>query len=571
MNTYKKLSQYLLTHQPLLWHTRFLQLMLFVVLANLIFFGIGYGTVNFEEIKSRSSLIWWFYNDYYVLYWIILGLIVLIIWAAYFFRFNAAKNFYPISRWYFHKMAFFLFLPIFLYAIIPFTFFAGQTLHARQLMTKLEHQKLVEARAQSMPFMIENTHNYRYALRAYPEQYIGVSYFEPDENEYSNYILFEDDNENIDYVLEQVNAQSILDAKEIYAYRTEERLITNIIDEDTCYDSKTYFLHALSKDSFPDFYEQHIKNFSNMSVYSDYNSFAYDEEYISLSNNVNLEMIHRWIDHEPHQILIALQTFKDQCDKYGIENNLNPKNHYNYLIEKEFRVWRSITYDIYDVDGYFNEYGEWITVNPSENKSHFYQRYDQMALSHLIENVGYAYHTPFVYERDVLMVMGFFALGITALLIYFQWGSVLAFVISIPVAGVLMILGTLMVLLISSPWREYDYYWRFPWELLVYLFFAIALLMAAFIGMKRVWNVYVTNIAFTLSYFVAPLWIVMFMLFFHGIFSHYVFSNCEYYSDYVEPFSLDSGFAYYIMIYSPYLMFLISLFFIKKFLAKKGA
>ena len=156
------------------------------------------------------------------------------------------------------------------------------------------------------------------------------------------------------------------------------------------------------------------------------------------------------------------------------------------------------------------------------------------------------------------------------LLIYFQWGNVLSFVISIPVAGVLIFVGALLYAIVGDPW-ECTNDSRIYVELLIYFVLAGSLLITAYLGVRKVWNVHLTNVALTISYFIWPLWIYVITLFVHGLLTKSEYDPCGNYPYRVEPFSLFVGPNAIIMLFTPYALFWIWLIFIKRIVAKKEA
>ena len=191
-------------------------------------------------------------------------------------------------------------------------------------------------------------------------------------------------------------------------------------------------------------------------------------------------------------------------------------------------------------------------------------------LNTLIENAFAVHEMNYFYDDFMLNVFGFLTLAITMLLLYFQWGSVISLVISIPITGVFFFIGALLYIMIRRPW-EYDNTSNFPVELFVYLLLYGLVLLISILGVKRVWNSYVTNIALTISYFLSPLLLTMLTFFTHALFTTNVLLPCQEFPSRVEPFSLEYGWAPFVLIYSPYPLFWISLFLIKTIIAKKEA
>jgi hypothetical protein len=290
-------------------------------------------------------------------------------------------------------------------------------------------------------------------------------------------------------------------------------------------------------------------------------------------------LIHDWIDNRPEEILKILREFKVLLTKYGIGNSIRPNKTYAYLLKNDFRADRELTHSIYDD---YNDYEASLdpsmqetvdTIIPEDygdEEEYWTQSLMDNDLNTLIENAFAVHEMNYFYDDFMLNVFGFLTLAITMLLLYFQWGSVISLVISIPITGVFFFIGALLYIMIRRPW-EYDNTSNFPVELFVYLLLYGLVLLISILGVKRVWNSYVTNIALTISYFLSPLLLTMLTFFTHALFTTNVLLPCQEFPSRVEPFSLEYGWAPFVLIYSPYPLFWISLFLIKTIIAKKEA
>lgn len=603
MNTLKKLNNYLLTHQPLIWQTRVIQISVVTALMNAVFYFVGYFNTNLTKIKFQYNIQDWFFQDMMVLYWIIAGLILLIIWGAYFYRYNAAKNFYPISRFYFHKMTLCLLIPIVMYFLVPFSYYSGTANRAESVVSKEAWQELNEVSKFAFPFLLSYNDDYYYTQRSFPEVYNGLNYWSNDDyNEY-DYIpeyIYQGSKMRLNKILKKVEAKPLSDSLKLFAYKTEFVEVKTIIENDTCVNFESEFVRALTLDSLPDFQINHVKNYTpNLYEYSYSNSIIrgwgedvlsydesdYQEPLYDEKLNKYLSITHDWIDNKPHEIKKTLVKFKSLIDKYEIENSLDVEKNYNYLIENNFVFYEALTTSIARYDGYYDEeYMVYDDIEPYDDEDSslfvetykgegfYHQNLDYESLNNLDSNMAYVYGHGFLHDMGLFWVLSYVMLFMLILMVYFQWGSVLSFVLSIPVSGIIALLGVLIFMLIRKPWNYDELYYqiRFPLENLIFVILGLLVLTVAIVGSKRVWNKYITNIAITISYLIAPLWINMLIFLIHGAFSKMVHVPCGgYLPEVVVPFSLNSPQIAIITQFSPFILFFISLFFIKMILSKK--
>lgn len=578
MNTYKKFSTYLLTHQPLLWHSMAIQLTLVVVLLNILFYGMGFLRMNLFTLKNSDNIESLFFNETFSLFWIISGIIILIIWGAFFYRNNAAKNFYPISRWYFHKLAVMLFIPALIYFMVPFSFFRGVAHQTQRIISESDLAEMQRLYKYSNPFLIQNSQFYKYNNRTYPEIYNTISYWEKGDVFYEDDYLEEFDNSydyepipeettnDIEKNLIAANAEPITES--VYAFREDNEFSYTLKGNDTCWHSKRVFQYAYSSDSLPDFHLYHLKNFSidETGLLNSYVRFWSSENYDknNYTDDSLLIITHNWIDNKSEKIQQTLEDFTAILAKYNVYNTINPKGNFEYLLANDFTVHRAITGRAYryGTRSYSHEFGTEIELlhGINEKKSDFQQVLAIDELQSLISNANRAYHAPFFYDQFLKYLFRFLALAGVLLLLYFEWGSILAFVISIPVAGAFAILGTLLFAL--APRSD-------SFALLIIVLFGAFFLVMAYLALKGRLKPMIGNIAITLSYFMFPLWVLIILGYIQVAFSYNDYNTCDPYGVTVYPFEFNAEPVSTILLYAPFVLFLISLFAVKKVLAKK--
>ncbi len=133
---FKKINNYLLTHYPLLWNTQAVWGTLLLLLLHGFYYWYGYTTFtpykNFNRDENIVGI---------VSFAIIVSLLLLIVWLITYFRQNALKSIYPVSRWY--LLGELLIVMTFSYAGISFmqSYFKGNEAAKMQLF---KQEKIAE-------------------------------------------------------------------------------------------------------------------------------------------------------------------------------------------------------------------------------------------------------------------------------------------------------------------------------------------------------------------------------------------------------------------------------------------
>ncbi len=523
MKRYKKFNNYLLTYQPLLWHSMFIQHTAAMLGVNLIFFGLGFFAVDFSDIVSSWFYAYTHFTGTKALFWVILGLVILVFWGAHFYRNNPGKNLYPISKWYYQKLALFIFIPVSLFFMAPISFYYG-------VHTKIEFlipEKVIEQfkfdYAVSSPFLVKDKNYYHYTERVYPEQYKHVSYWDKNSGA-SLYLVFNGEQQKIEDIIAQTNALPI--HKDIYAFRTKLIEKKNNNEKKKFYEECIFYFYTPS--TLPDFHEYHIKNFNPYRV-----AIHDDEELMANiyknADGINwMENYHHWIDHDPIKIKQSMLGLKNVMELNNLRFNLNVDEHYENLVNSNFDVHlflENATWPVFD------------KINHSDAKS-FIHKIDR-ARNSINKNE----------KVFVVWVLLCFALATTVLLMYFEWGKVLSLVIALPIGGGIIIVLSLVFAMTNMNATGTKF---------------IIMLVAGFILYLALRNLSVgkTNlmnkVALVLSYFFFPLWFLMIVLFVQEAMDYSRFS-----------FNFGDEPLLSIVRISPFILFFISLGYIKKILAKK--
>lgn len=346
MNLLKKLNTYLLENHPLTWHSKVIQLTLAGVLFWILSYYVGYALIdihilqqdNYTEYYAESSFIW-----FHVIYIVV----ILSIWAFYFYRNNAFRSLYPVNKTYFFRLFLQLFIPflILISAYTPFTkgckdktatFFDEKTINSD--VDKLNLGNV---------FLISNASSYEIENRVYPKPY-PLKHITYNQNQGywghryadSSHLIFQEYKKkywNGDESDPRFTAQ--LNGKKMQFYKSHEVYLDKHKCESKKHIDKIYPINELDKP------ESHsVLNFSSELICiepTEFMLFHFENDNGSQSKlyeNKYAPIIHSWIRNKKYKnVENAIQNFKEICTKYKIDHRINTTHILQYLKYKKFK------------------------------------------------------------------------------------------------------------------------------------------------------------------------------------------------------------------------------------------
>lgn len=544
MKLFKKLNKYLLENYPLTWHSKVIQLTLAGVLFWAISFCFGFGLMNLNVLK-HDNISTFYFESYFVLFHVIYCVIVLSLWALFFYKNNAFKSYYPLQKGYLTKLFFHLFVPflILVSAIIPFRM--GSNVKAATYFNKDEIQKEVDILNIGNAFLVIDSARYELEHRSYPSIY-PIDYVKYDD--------YNDKWEGEKIKIQISNKPSFskksmeeLDVNNEYSFLINGR--KNLFYKTRTVEykySKCYTNHVSVFDRF--FKESEldqpqyssILNFSDVliedfgpssSSFFNFNFESDDENINALFTKQYSPLIYSYVrNKEFSKIKQSIDDFKAVCDKYEISYRLNSNNIVTYLKCKDFKDLYSITNSYRD---YYNVYhhkdeiqalknsltNEELVLN-IENQHVYY--FNESALKNVYQN--YFKLNDSIVHFDVIFMFLFLALGLTWMFFGFEFFSIKNVLISIPVAGVIIILNFVFVLLFYSFRNADDDNF---WLSFLSTFLLIFVLTIFGIKSKKI-NKKIINILFTLCYMIVPLFISFLAIYYNELTKKVeVFDKCR--------------------------------------------
>ncbi len=518
MNLYKKINTYLLENHPLVWHSKVVQLSLTGFFLWLVSYVAGYVSTDIYDLQNHSIIAQYQYSGY-AFFHIISVIIILSVWAIFFFRNNGFKRFYPICKGYFTKLFFLLFFPFLLliFANLPFSF--GAKNKTTSIFSNYNMDDYTDKINLAAPFLVHNVSDYAMNYRIYPKPFPleNINYDTEEEKWESGDLFIKKDNKFDTFNPYILNDEIVqFGSKKLILYQTHlDYLDKNKCNEITVIDS-IYTLKNL-----PQLYKTSVLNYSyvffNNHERSDlFNESGYPNEYVKSDYNDEevyvkkvAPKIHNYIeDNNKLKIKEILEQLKSICQEFKIKNNLNSNLLTEFLDAKEYSNFNSqlvqFEKSIYHdevVKLNYNSKQDLILKLETPKKideydTHYTHFFCEM---NKLFNVLEANHetNQFYLNKYEIVIQIFIVLGIIWLIILFEFTLLPSFLISIPVTGVIALLVPLFTYLVFN----------FEGTILIdnYIVSAVIILLATLLGLYYIkFKKMIISILMNMTYFIAP-------------------------------------------------------------------
>lgn len=481
MKLHSKFTKYLVENHPLLFHSKFFQLMGVGLIMWLFAYVIGYFLTTVSVLRNESVDSYYF-ESYFVLFHFIAVIVILSVWAIHFFKMKPVRNFYPLRKGYFTLLFLQLMLPFFLMVSVYIPFHSGVIAKTKKLLPIEEFRADKQTANLGFPFLITNTGNYSFENKVYPApfplEYYKVFKNEEDENLYyqKNYDpSFKDQTYVSEAQVQQ--AQPIrnyltkndstlqLNGAQYYFYRTK-RVYTNA---DSCEynDLITEFVslpeklkERITESSLENYSSAFLINYSRNKRGGLFTNYDYYDEYQynnldSLFTARDLPIIHNIAVKKDYEAIESnLYSFVQIANKYGVPHRIDVPELVSYWKEKNMKdlgVNLVHTYDKKDEYGKDYMYTNEIYDYYSESEKRILRQHlfvETSDFSKLNANFQSAHFTDdFTEMYYVFLIMTFL---LSSFIVWFEFMEIKPFLLSIPVGGVTAILIILMMIAINS-------------------------------------------------------------------------------------------------------------------------
>lgn len=529
MNFYKKFNTYLLENYPLVWHSKVIQLTFAGILVWLISYLIGYQTVDLN-VLNNEYLEKLYFDYYFIFFHIITIVIILTIWAIYFYKNNAFKSYYPLEKAYFTKLFFYLFIPFTLIISAYFPYTMGAKSKATTFFNEKELKNDINKINLGYTFLVHSPTDYDLENRAFPKPY-------PLNRKDFNYSSKKWDITNLEIHDSQENEKSLIE----YKPDNYKQFIVNVdglnaqfyksheeyIDSKKCNTSEIVY-QLIKEENLDNPSRNSILNFSTVLInpssdelslenyYYEENASSYDDKtYIAYYAPI----VHEWVKGKRYNaIQNCIEQFEEVCEKYKIDHKINAKHMVRFLKYKNFKNFhKSITKSYEDTYSYFNmedEMNQIESVLKRKNETikfmasqHVYF-YDENGLTNVFNNFKNVNNS--LYIGESLIIFLFISLSITWLFVCFEFTSIKSFIISVPIAGVIAIINSLIITFSSN--RGYGEQ-LFSFILSTFIITFCIIVALTIIGLKtKTIKKGLLNILMNLTYFIAPIFLLLIIL-----------------------------------------------------------
>ncbi|MCT4666225.1 MAG: hypothetical protein N4A45_13455 [Flavobacteriales bacterium] len=458
----KKFKKYLLENYPLVFETRFFEFVAMGIALWIFAFISGYALWNLDLANDLHFTRFYENNGIYTFH-LFFAILIVALWSIRFYKLGAIRNYYPITKGYFTKMLFLLLLPFFILvsAYIPFT--AGAKIKNKTIITEQFHHDYIKV-LEAQPFLVSEINNHLLDPSLVSPHH-NVLFWNPNSLKIKNKNLLERrmelDKGALDPELLYQNTHTFTDGVYSFLYYKSK---LEYLDLDSCR-NKTIFDAFFSPENKEKIHFTSIYNFVNRPNYlSRFQRLTYNERNNSedkeLYNSIlkesksKIENIIAQKDYKKLQEII--EGFVGVLDKYQINYDISVKEIIKYHKTYQFKNYPIA---LISSDSYFNANDEdlYNTVSTEchylydSNPNAYYTPEKRYYEERNWDNLTGNYRHQKIIKLESIMGLLLLSLLLSVFFMIFKWTEILNFLISIPVAGALMILFGILNVFIDIP------------------------------------------------------------------------------------------------------------------------
>ena len=454
---FKKINQTLITKYPLIWNLKFIWILLTILVFNLIAFINGFLFFTKKSQLQESGLYEVFFNSGIIIYYVLIGVIICVIWLYFYIKNNRFKSNYPTSRNYLFKEFLAVFFIIFLMFYVPNSFKTGLKFRVSNYMSEEQYLKDIDIINRTQGFTLRSEFGYDNYSRNLP-----VLAFDSLVSEKETRELYEKNKR--EYLRENPH-DSYNPFLEPYFRNPEyETLLRDYFPERFSYSkinfNQTYQPLKKNNSSTNQLYEEAAYpdvaavdsvaiGIDSASYASPVNASEKPQTYFNLASLYNYSVL---AFNNPKDSTLNHQFYDEQWiallqknDRKAIENLLNS---YTDLLKKQEIGYQFKHKNWID---YLPQYPYYFIDSNLNYKEINYKKQDyinQSSLNRVYENIELAKYSSTWLELIQYYLL--IALIITVLIITFRFSSFKVWLISLIGAGILAILGSVFGISINA-------------------------------------------------------------------------------------------------------------------------
>ncbi|OAD46407.1 hypothetical protein [Polaribacter atrinae] len=369
MNFINKINKYLLEHYPLIWNTRLVWMLGVNIIVHLLFFLIGFSSVNgLADLKEHYKLDNFFFNTSNVYYNVLISIFILLIWIIFYLRNNAFKNLYSIKK----GMVFQQFCIVFLIILIStsqfYSFKAGLKIKTRSLYNWQELDRDIKVFNKFSLFLMQEQVKYEIDKKEYPAPFplkvaVGYDYNLTDNIDTTqaffkkdgHFLQFYKFNNNSNLETNNSNKTRSAIAFDHYGDRTiidisefKEFLNPSLFNYSE--EKFNYGQDSLDYKNQLNFYEEILSNKDDVKIKEGLNEVLSLSKKYEIKHNLTIDNWFELIDNKPSYLLTELIHSSNPKVEYytsvGYEGN-------NLSSGKDIPYSKSLYFDFNDTDNFF--------------------------------------------------------------------------------------------------------------------------------------------------------------------------------------------------------------------------
>lgn len=527
---YKRFSTYLLEHHPLLWHTKFIQLLAVGLLFWLVSYFCGYGLT--DMVLLREQYILRFYeNSYFVLFHVIFVIIVLFLWALYFFKNNALKSFYPLKRGYYTKFFFQLAIGflVLVSAAIPFT--KGAQHKTAHLLPAEEFENDIANYQVVRPFLLLSYDNFSLEERIYPKPFpLKRSKYDYGTGTWSDLprldSLVYGDEKSLPRYQDYLPSDSSVMTKvggNWYIYYNMKFKYTS---SDSC--NSDYFLNRL----YPldaealRMREISILNYAGFNYYGNYQDVVSSENF----KEKFVQTVHDLVLKDKRaEIESKMNAFLNFCQKYGVKHGVYPELLCSYLQKKNYGGFVRLTNNYSEYTQLINSKSARYLKSIEQNDTLFVQNMEEKyrlflneyEIEYLMDNFA---SSKGKVDSDMIYFFLFFSVAFAFFFLLIEVTNMISLLITIPVGGVIAIISSLIGAFVLFDRYDADLDKRMFSLILSVL--VLIYMLSLILNRARHVHAMVWNVSMNLSYLITPFFLPILYYTIRAFSKHQVNHKC---------------------------------------------
>lgn len=484
---FKKINQTLITKYPLIWNLKFIWILLTVLVFNLIAFINGFLFITKKSQLQESGLYEVFFNSGIIIYYLLIGVIIGVIWLYFYIKNNRFKSNYPTSRNYLFKEFLAVFFIIFLMFYVPNSFKTGLKFRVSNYMSEEQYLKDIDIINRTQGFTLRSEFGYDNYSRNLP-----VPAFDSLVSEKETRELYEKNKR--EYLRENPHDSFNVFLEPYFRNPEFETLLRDYFPERFSYSkinfNQTYQPLKKNNSSTNQLYEEaaypdvaavdmvYATSIDSTSYASPVNASEKPETYFNLASLYNYSIL---AFNNPKDSTLNHQFYDEQWiallqknDRKAIENLLN---NYTDLLKKQEIGYQFKHKNWID---YLPQYPYYFIDSNLNYKEINHKRQDyinQSSLNRVYENIELAKYSSTWLELIQYYLL--IALIITILIITFRFSSFKVWLISLIGAGILAILGSVFGISINASIG----YTQFSPYIILFVFY-IAFIAITLIGLR---------------------------------------------------------------------------------------